>query len=269
MSSCVQGRCFIMSYRTSMLASQLCFIERDVLIKVGWEELIHCKWTKMDSSGNINTASIQEKRSRTEEQGIEQVIQRFNTVCQWVSSEIVRTRNMNERVKLIEKFIRLAKKCKMYSNYATLVQILLGLQSPAVARLEKTWSKVSTKCQKLLSQLTEFTSPMKNWKNIRDSMTETTRIKIPFGGCIPFLGIYLSDLVFNSEKPRNLPACLDQPLVNFRKHRVIATVIKRVLTFQGLAMRYSFDEDGILLEKCRNLQVLDAAKIRDLSASLE
>lgn len=203
----------------------------------------------------------------------------------------------------------------MYSNYATLVQILLGLQSPAVARLEKTWSKVSTKCQKLLSQLTEFTSPMKNWKNIRDSMTEvaeeygnspaevqvempgttanrqkfkkTTRIKIPFGGCIPFLGIYLSDLVFNSEKPRflkpnlesqriysvnntrNLPACLDQPLVNFRKHRVIATVIKRVLTFQGLAMRYSFDEDGILLEKCRNLQALDASKIRDLSVSLE
>ncbi|CAO3639494.1 unnamed protein product [Mucor fragilis] len=326
------GRCFIMSYRTSMLASQLCFVERDVLIKVGWEELIHCKWTKMDSSGNINETPIQQELShgyddekinytrqteqrRTEEQGIEQVIQRFNTVCQWVSSEIVRTRNMNERVKLIEKFIRLAKKCKMYSNYATLVQILLGLQSPAVARLEKTWSKVSTKCQKLLSQLTEFTSPMKNWKNIRDSMTEvaeeygnspaevqvempgttanrqkfkkTTRIKIPFGGCIPFLGIYLSDLVFNSEKPRflkpnlesqriysvnntrNLPTCLDQPLVNFRKHRVIATVIKRVLTFQGLAMRYSFDEDGILLEKCRNLQVLDAAKIRDLSASLE
>lgn len=131
------GRCFIMSYRTSMLASQLCFIERDVLIKVGWEELIHCKWTKMDSSGNINTAPIQQKprpsfendynneyddekinytrqteQRRIEEQGIEQVIQRFNTVCQWVSSEIVRTRNINERVKLIEKFIRLAKVCE-------------------------------------------------------------------------------------------------------------------------------------------------------------
>lgn len=60
----------------------------------------------------------------------------------------------------------------MYSNYATLVQILLGLQSPAVARLEKTWSKVSAKCHRILSKLTEFTSPMKNWKNIRDSMTE-------------------------------------------------------------------------------------------------
>lgn len=121
------GRCFIMSYRTSMIASQLCFIERDVLVKVGWEELIHCKWTKMDASGKINpnyanqstfddnvddekiNYTRQSEMRRTEEQGIEQVIQRFNTVCQWVSSEIVRTRNINERVKLIEKFIRLAK----------------------------------------------------------------------------------------------------------------------------------------------------------------
>jgi hypothetical protein len=112
-----------MSYRTSRLAKQLCFIERDVLSKVGWEELIHCKWTKMDACGNISTAHIAEKqlttepanytlemeKRRQEEQGIEQVIQRFNMVCQWVSFEIVRTRNINERVKLIEKFIRLAK----------------------------------------------------------------------------------------------------------------------------------------------------------------
>lgn len=122
------GRCFIMSYRTSKIASQLCFIERDVLVKVGWEELIHCKWTKMDASGKINPNYGQESNfdgihvdeekinytrqsemRRTEEQGIEQVILRFNTVCLWVSSEIVRTRNINERVKLIEKFIRLAK----------------------------------------------------------------------------------------------------------------------------------------------------------------
>ncbi|KAI8373637.1 hypothetical protein EDC96DRAFT_499026 [Choanephora cucurbitarum] len=328
------GRCFIMMYKTSFLAEQLCFAERDVLVKVGWEELIHCKWTKMDASGNITTNPFasglnsmnsmnndehisytrQTEQRRTQEQGIEQVIQRFNTVCQWVASEIVRTKSINERVKLIEKFIRLAAKCKAYSNYATLLQILLGLQSPAVARLEKTWSKVNTKCQKQLSKLTEFTSPMKNWKHVRDSMTEVAeeyghspedvqvelpgttsnkqkfkraRIKIPFGGCIPFLGIYLSDLVFNSEKPRylkpnlesqkiysanntrRLPDCLNQPLVNFRKYRVVATVIKRVLTFQRLAIRYSFDEDGYLLEKCKNLEVLDAATIRELSMALE
>ncbi|KAI8991900.1 hypothetical protein BDF20DRAFT_909611 [Mycotypha africana] len=330
------SRSFIMDYKTNQLASQFCLIERDVLIKVGWEELIHCKWTQMDVDNKVNRNStsgnnilpfsneIEEhipnftvltEKKRASDQGVEKVIQRFNFVCQWVSSEIVRTENINERVKLIEKFIRLAQKCKLYSNYATLVQILLGLQSPAVARLEKTWSKVSAKCQKRLEQLTEFTSPIRNWKNIRDSMTEvaeeygnspsevqvempgttsakrkfkkSARIKIPFGGCIPFLGIYLSDLVFNSENPRflkpnlenqkiyttnskvGLPPCLDQQLVNFRKYRVIATVIKRVLTFQNLAMRYAFDEDEVLLEKCRKLHVLDAVTIKELSVSLK
>lgn len=115
------GRCFIMSYRTSTLASQFCFVERDVLVKVGWEELIHCKWTKMDPTGQLTaqldiaeTEQRQQhmnytRQKRNQEQGIEQVIQRFNMVCQWVATEIVRTKNTHERVKLIEKFIKLAK----------------------------------------------------------------------------------------------------------------------------------------------------------------
>jgi hypothetical protein len=117
---------FIMYYRTTVLAMQFCFIERDVLVKVGWEELIHCKWTKMDANGKVNNATFQDQeggdyiddginytreseKRRTQEQGIELVIQRFNQVCQWVSSEIVRTTNLKDRVKLIEKFIRLAQ----------------------------------------------------------------------------------------------------------------------------------------------------------------
>ncbi|KAG1415723.1 hypothetical protein G6F57_023801 [Rhizopus arrhizus] len=60
----------------------------------------------------MNTTAIsyprQTEKRRAQGQGIEHVIQRFNTVCQWVSSEIVRTKNINDRVKLIEKFIRLA-----------------------------------------------------------------------------------------------------------------------------------------------------------------
>lgn len=126
-TSTSSGKSFIMSYRTSKLASQFCFIERDVLVKVGWEELIHCRWTKMDANGKINinyggsrddmlldntmadiSYTRQLEKKRAEGQGIEHVIQRFNLVCLWVSSEIIKTRNLNDRVKLVEKFIRLA-----------------------------------------------------------------------------------------------------------------------------------------------------------------
>ncbi|KAI7883438.1 ras GEF [Lichtheimia hyalospora FSU 10163] len=333
-TSAVYPKPFILYYRSERMAKQLCLIEAQALIGIDWEEMVHCRWTKMPATStgmgdeyseytddlddpDINyTRRIRQMQlaRREHEGGIEQVIKRFNDVCQWVASEIVHTRALDERVKVVEKFIRLAQKCKLYCNFATLVQILLGLQSPAVSRLRKTWDKVGSNEMRILDQLSAFTSPMKNWKHIRDSMTEVaeeygmspvevqvempgtnhhgfgkSKIKIPFGGCIPFLGIYLSDLVFNSEQPPYLqpshdhhriyyannrtmsitPLLLKQPLVNFRKHRITATVIKRVLTFQNLARRYSFERDDELYFLCAEVRASDPDTIRKLSHTIE
>lgn len=168
---------------------------------------------------------------------------------------------------------------------------------------------------KTLQELSTFTSPTKNWKHIRDNMSKVAEeygespteiqvevdnnttfrkrkskksvtIKLPFGGCIPFLGIYLSDLVFNAELPSYLPssnnniekkyqgsidAVLSQPLVHFRKHRITATVIKRVLVFQNLAKRYSFEEssDLLLFNTCLQVASLDTDTIQKSSYEIE
>lgn len=129
-------------YSTSLMAQQFCLIEKAILLDINWEELVDCKWTKMSTSSSLyqppnknmqdsGSSSIEEdlvnhshvvnysrkKRLRQQEErnndaserGIEKAINRFNAVCQWVSSEIVQTRQLEDRVKLIEKFIRLAK----------------------------------------------------------------------------------------------------------------------------------------------------------------
>ncbi|CAO3577835.1 unnamed protein product [Absidia cylindrospora] len=325
----------ILQHRSHALAQQFCLVEKWILLQVDWEELIHCRWTKVsDTSSYVDEANIDDDDSTTcystkrppkqdqqvdddeQEDGIQQLINRFNMVCQWVSSEIVRTPSLDERALVIEKFIRLAQKCHMYSNFATLVQILLGLQSSSVSRLRKTWSKVADSEMRLLEQLSSFTSPMKNWKHIRDSMTAVaeeygmspkeiqiqlpgssdqhqlnhTKIKLPFGGCIPFLGLYLSDLVFNSEQPSYLepnhdhhkiyqsytqsscnlsPPLLRQPLVNFRKHRTTATIIKRFLTFKDLADRYSFEQVDPLYSDCFYLDALEMDTVGRLSLTIE
>lgn len=329
-------RPFILYFRSEHMARQFCLIEANVLLNIDWEEMVHCRWTKMSTEQPLSESAYEDDFSsivdddhvnytrrtrqlqlarRNKGGGIESVIKRFNAVCQWVTSEIVRTRSLDERVRVVEKFIRLAQKCKLYCNFATLVQILLGLQSPAVSRLKRTWDRVGSSEMRMLEQLSTFTSPMKNWKHIRDSMTQVaeeygmspievqiempgtnqhafkkTKIKIPFGGCIPFLGIYLSDLVFNSEQPpyvhpnlenskiyhahthtmsSDISPLLTQPLVNFRKHRITATVIKRVLTFQNLARRYSFEHDAELYFLCSELEPLDQGTIRRLSNEIE
>ncbi|KAI8997751.1 ras guanine nucleotide exchange factor domain-containing protein [Pilobolus umbonatus] len=258
----------IIHYSTSLLSQQFCLIERDILMAIHWEELVDCRNNRWDQ--------LRGKKGK----GIETAINRFNAVCHWVSSEILSTKEKEDRAKVIEKFIRLAKKCKLHYNFSTLMQILLGLQSPTVSRLEKTWALVGRKEMKILHELSIFTSPTKNWKNIRDSMTvvaeeygaSPTEIqegqpinhpvvaannKLPYGGCIPFLGIYLSDLVFNAEiadyiannhvthhNNRVMDDVLTQPLIHFRKHRIIAAVIKRVFVFQALAKRYAFEKSA-------------------------
>ncbi|KAI9493589.1 hypothetical protein BDB00DRAFT_822685 [Zychaea mexicana] len=281
---------FVLLYPASKLAQQLCLIERQVLFGVEWEELVDCRWRDgVAGSG-----------------GVQRLIQRFNAACQWVISEIVTTEQLHHRVDVIRRFIRLAQQCKKYANFATLLQILLGLQSPAVSRLHATWAQVGVADMRLLDQLSAFTSPMKNWKNIRDSMTKVaeeygngqqlveqqqqhhyhqlqdnnTEQQGVAGGCIPFLGIYLSDLVFNSELPpytepvkSKKATCdsfvLQQPLVNFRKHRITATVIKRVLTFQNLARRYPYTPEPELFRLCLDIKSVDTDMIRKLSHEID
>lgn len=130
------------------------------------------------------------------------------------------------------------------------MQILLGLQSPAVTRLERTWQKVDHRQIELFHQLKEMAKPFRNWKNVRDCMTKATEeIAESFAvesiltesrqyeghgnGCIPFLGLYLSDLVFVAELPtfiesngdrddreKELSERLGNHLVNFNKFRI-------------------------------------------------
>lgn len=111
-------RSFILYERSESIAQQLCLVERDVLLAVQWEELVHCRWTKMNTNGqpdnNSDDAQFTDKSQKSPRfdsslhHGVQDAIQRFNVVCQWVASEIVRAPNLEVRVRTIEKFIRIA-----------------------------------------------------------------------------------------------------------------------------------------------------------------
>ncbi|KAF8934969.1 hypothetical protein BGZ58_005322 [Dissophora ornata] len=290
------------------------------------------------------------------------------------------------RVKVVEKFIRIAHTCYNHSNFSSLIQLMLGLQAHSVSRLSQTWARVRAQETRIMHDLVEFTSPFHNWKHLRDAMKniadewggssggiatlippapekltatsegitffsiKTSRVRttesakdlevstatmpslpssyisnqqsrrrgsaaptLPStpslggkgkdreqdrhlgekgavksaqqGGCIPFLGLYLADLVFNSELPsfvepkNHHPSSLgsedtsagqgSRPLVNIHKHRTTATIIKRVLTFRTLAGRYPFQPEPEVRDLLLAIEGVDPAEMLLLSNACE
>ncbi|ORZ05985.1 ras guanine nucleotide exchange factor domain-containing protein [Absidia repens] len=297
---------FILAHRSEVIAQQFCMIEQDMLQMVTWDELAELRWRKR-SKGTVISPDIEQSLLQD---GVEQLIGFFNKTCQWVASEIVQAKSMDIRIRVIEKFIRIALKCYHHRNYSTLMQILLGLQAPAVSRLEKTWQRIDHYEKQIFNELKELAKPFRNWKNVRDAMSKATEdiaessavesvltketaseasIK-SMRGCIPFLGLYLSDLVFNAELPtfidsqklqhRQLPVdinaedqelCrrLGSHLVNYNKFRITASIIKHILAFQVLSRSYHFlpHEDVIL--GLQNMRLLDSTEIRTQSGLCE
>ncbi|KAI8605129.1 hypothetical protein EDD21DRAFT_364444 [Dissophora ornata] len=101
---------------------------------------------------------------------VTQLVDRFNLMCHWVSSEILRTTDLDLRVKVVEKFIRIAHTCYNHSNFSSLTQIMLGLQNHEVSRLSQTWARVRPTETRLMQDLEEFTSMFHNWKHLRNAM---------------------------------------------------------------------------------------------------
>ncbi|KAF9572985.1 hypothetical protein EC968_009190 [Mortierella alpina] len=389
----------VLRYRSEMIAQQLCLIERDLLSKVEWYELLDAGWTKKSApeavpnpmtaagrngatanpnsldrstqnpatpspaAGRHRIPGSEQDQKAKDSPGIKRLVERFNLTCQWVTSEIVSTQNIELRVKVVEKFIRIAQTCYNHSNFSSLMQLMLGLQAHSVSRLSQTWARVRSQEMNVMHDLVEFTSPFHNWKHLREAMrciadewggsssgggkeagtsdakakstlararkaatsrnghvifnkvsrvghgksssgqsdsaksrltssvaqeldltsdaTKTTRKQ---RGCIPFLGLYLSDLVFNSELPSFVepkhganaletqegtslpPRCT---LINIHKHRTTATIIKRVLTFRTIAGRYPFEHEAEVQAELLSIQSLDPAEISHLSGLCE
>ncbi|XP_057345148.1 ral-GDS-related protein-like [Manis pentadactyla] len=73
------------------------------------------------------------------------VLTEFNTLVELVTTTCLRTPSMTaqDRARVVEFWIRVAKECQVLRNFTALRAILLALQSRALGRLERTWGHVS------------------------------------------------------------------------------------------------------------------------------
>ena len=95
---------------------------------------------------------------------------------------------------MLSKFIHLAMACRRLNNFATLTQIVVGLQSQFVSSLKQTWEGLKEEDRRVWHELQELVDPRKNWSKMRNEMDKSSAGPRKGEGCIPFLGMMCSCL---------------------------------------------------------------------------
>ncbi|KAI0485526.1 hypothetical protein F4859DRAFT_511726 [Xylaria cf. heliscus] len=255
---------FILAFDSEILAQQFTLIEKDALNEVDWKELIEMKWK---DSHNDSRSWVDFLRN-TDARGIEVVIARFNIMVKWAISEIVLTQELEERARCIIKLLHIAAHCRAYRNFATMSQITVALTSNEVARLSKTWAMVPPTDMKTMADLQTLVSPTRNFYNLRAEMEGAGSVAET--GCIPFIGIYTHDLLFNSQRPSEIASSpTTPPLVNFERCRLTASIVKTLLRLLEASTYYQFQPIEGITERCLWMGALSDEDIRKRSDKLE
>lgn len=243
---------FILSYSSQELSEHFTIIERDILQEIDWKELIELKWNKELDPVNSWLEIIVNEDYYNNNKGVNLVIARFNLMVNWIISEILLTFNQVERIGIISRFIHIADHCLKIQNYSTLMQILLALTSEKITKLKDTWKNLNPGDILMLKNLEQLSSPLKNFINLRISINQIQ----PSKGAIPFVGLYLSDLIFNTERPKFIKSAND-PIVNFARFRTSVHIVKSLSQCIEWSSYYNLSIDNELLSKCLYLRSLN------------
>ncbi|KAH6656577.1 hypothetical protein BKA67DRAFT_590548 [Truncatella angustata] len=255
---------FILAFDSDTLAQQFTLIEKDALNEIDWKELIDMRW----KNSHTDTRSWVDFLRNSDARGVEVVVARFNIMVKWAISEIVLTQNDVERARCIVKYLHIAAHCRRYRNFATMSQIAIALTSNEIARLTKTWNMIPQQDLRTMEDLETLVSPTKNFYNLRVEMeggaTESDT------GCIPFVGIYTHDLLFNSQRPSEIASSPSTPpLINFERCRIAASIVKTLLRLLEASTHYQFQPIEGITERCLWMSALGDDEIRRCSETIE
>ncbi|VZI06353.1 unnamed protein product [Fusarium fujikuroi] len=207
----------VLAFNSISFAHQLIVNQMGLFCSIKPTELVGSGWmsTTADSAPNVRA-----------------MIHFTNRLSYVVIETILQCRAKTRRGHIIEQWIKIAQECSNLRNYDGLVALLSGLGHSSIARLHQTWNSVSPSALHDLEALKGLVSPSHNFKCLRTSLRCS---KLP---CLPFLGMYLTDLVFvDTAHPLVDPdlqseLASGQVYIHFSKCLKTAKIIRQLQNFQ-------------------------------------
>lgn len=210
----VNGCVTVRHYKSEEVARQLCLIEFDYFRQIQPKECLNQAW------------NAENKEIRAPQ--LTAMIVRFNEMSRFVQYTILQCQDSQERAKFLIKWIKVAQKCNLLGNLNGLMEIYAGLTSSPVYNLKRTWALVPPKWKNIFSELETLLSRAGNFKNLRQ------RMKSAACPCIPYIGLFLSDLTFVDVGNRSEV----NGMINFSKRMMLADIINEIRLFQQQPFLY-------------------------------
>ncbi|KAK0249836.1 hypothetical protein B0A54_00524 [Friedmanniomyces endolithicus] len=202
------------------LARQLTLITSRIFCDIRPDELLSLEWGKRSTDHARNVRAMCT----------------INTDLAHVVGDTILTPNdAKKRALVIKHWSKVGTRCLELNNYDSLVAIMCSINSSVVSRLRRTWEAVSKNTKLRLADLNAVIDLSRNQASLRK------RFETQVPPCIPFLGIYLTDLTFleaGNPKTRELPHTASPDgqnavsVINFDKYSRMAKIISHLQKFQ-------------------------------------
>lgn len=234
----------IFDFDPEEIARQLTIIDFSLFAKIKPAELLNQAWQKA--------------KYRHRAGNILRLVERMNNLTLWVATTILSQRDVHERAKRVSDCVQVSIHLHRMHNFCTLLSVLNGLAHPAITRLKKSFSKMDKSSVKKLEELQSLARPGDNFRILRDELKKASN------PCIPYLGLYMSDLTFLDNGNPNFHS---SGLINFSKCRLIYHQIRDLILRQDKS--YNFEEVPALHESLIKFNFLDTDVLYDVSLQRE
>ncbi|KAK5129308.1 hypothetical protein LTR08_003612 [Meristemomyces frigidus] len=196
-------------------ARQLTINESKLYGKIKPTECLNKTWQRKLMPGDPDPA-----------ENVKALIMHSNQLTNWVAHMILMQGDVKKRVVVIKRFVSIADKCRTLNNFSCLTSIIAALDSAPIHRLNRTWAQVNARTTQTLESMRKLMGSTKNFLEYRESLHKANP------PCIPFFGIYLTDLTFIED---GIPGIIKKTqLINFAKRAKTAEVIRDIQQYQNV-----------------------------------
>ncbi|XP_054417975.1 ral guanine nucleotide dissociation stimulator-like 3 isoform X1 [Pteronotus mesoamericanus] len=230
----------LLDFSVDKVAEQLTLMDVELFSRVRPWECLGSVWSQRDRPGAAGTAPT-----------VRATVTQFNMVTGCVLGSVLGAPGLAtpQRAQRLEKWIRIAQRCRELRNFSSLRAILSALQSNPIYRLKSCWGAVGREPLSTFRKLSQIFSDENNHLSSREILSQEEATegppeedtppgslppKLP-PGPVPYLGTFLTDLVMLDTA---LPDILEGDLINFEKRRKEWEVLARIQQLQKRCRSY-------------------------------